>query len=272
MSIYYHNQRWPLSVYVLEKTWLQSNAVSHWLGAHLESALIVSVPAWSHSLGGVQFKWYISMSISVCLHDLVHEEEYNFSLPSAYARSILTVPWVELGDRVTLTCAKTGYSASIIFHTKPFYGGKLHRITAEVKNPVGENVCKVAGEWNGVMEFTYANVRACHYGNVIMSAMASQITSLMIVCATVYSSADQRKLHSASLAFVRGIHRWPVNSPHKGPVMRKMFPFDNVIMLLARRVMGWCKMTVTPVHQLWRYMSCKLTHWYFCQPNHCFLQ
>ena len=38
---------------------------------------------------------------------------------------------------------------------------------------------------------------------------------------------------SASLAFVRGIHRWPVNSPHKGPVTRKMFPFDDVIMLLV---------------------------------------
>ena len=33
-----------------------------------------------------------------------------------------------------------------------------------------------------------------------------------------------------SLAFMRGIHRWPVNSPHKGPVTRKMSPFDDVIM------------------------------------------
>ena len=32
--------------------------------------------------------------------------------------------------------------------------------------------------------------------------------------------------------FVRGIHRWPVNSPHKGPVTRKMFPFDDVIMMI----------------------------------------
>ena len=48
---------------------------------------------------------------------------------------------------------------------------------------------------------------------------------------TVYSDADQRKHQSsASLAFVRGIHRWPVNSPHKWPVTRKMFPFDDVIM------------------------------------------
>ena len=64
-----------------------------------------------------------------------------------------------------------------------------------------------------------------------MGPMASQITSLRIVYSTVYSDADQRKHpSSASLAFVRGIHRWPVNSPHKWPVTRKMFPFDDVIM------------------------------------------
>ena len=63
-----------------------------------------------------------------------------------------------------------------------------------------------------------------------MSAMASQMTSIMIVYSTVYSGADQRKYQSsAPLAFLRGIHRWPVNSPHKGPVTRKMFPFDDVI-------------------------------------------
>ena len=71
-----------------------------------------------------------------------------------------------------------------------------------------------------------------HYSDVIMSMMASPITSLTIVYPTVYSDAIQRKNQSsASLAFVRGIHRWPVNSPHKGPVTRKMFPFDDVIMI-----------------------------------------
>ena len=70
-----------------------------------------------------------------------------------------------------------------------------------------------------------------HYNDVIMSPMASQITSLTNVYSIVYSGANQRKHQSsASLAFVRGIHRWPVNSPHKGPVARKMFPFDDVIM------------------------------------------
>ena len=70
-----------------------------------------------------------------------------------------------------------------------------------------------------------------HYSDVIMGAMASQITSLIIVYLAVYSGADERKHQSsASLAFVQGIHRWPVNSPHKWPVTRKTFPFDDVIM------------------------------------------
>ena len=64
-----------------------------------------------------------------------------------------------------------------------------------------------------------------------MGAIASQITSLTIVYSTVYPDENQGKHQSsASLAFVRGIHRWPVNSPHKGPVMRKMLSFDDVIM------------------------------------------
>ena len=67
-----------------------------------------------------------------------------------------------------------------------------------------------------------------------MGAMASQITSVSIVYSTVCPGIDQRKHQSsASLAFVRGIHRGPVNSPHKGPVTRKMFPFDDVIMISA---------------------------------------
>ena len=71
------------------------------------------------------------------------------------------------------------------------------------------------------------NVQFTHYSDVIMSAMESQITSLTIVYSTVYSGANQRKHQSsASLAFVRGIHR----CPYKGPATRKMSPFDDVIM------------------------------------------
>ena len=74
-----------------------------------------------------------------------------------------------------------------------------------------------------------------HYTDAIMGAIASQITSLTIVNLTVYSDADQRKYQSsASLAFERGIHRRPVNSPHNWPETRKMFPFDDVIMKAAQ--------------------------------------
>ena len=67
-----------------------------------------------------------------------------------------------------------------------------------------------------------------------MSTITSLITNRTIVYSTVYADADQRKHQSpASLAFVRGIHRRPVNSPHKWPVTRKMFPFDDVIMRMA---------------------------------------
>ena len=81
-----------------------------------------------------------------------------------------------------------------------------------------------------------------HYNDVIISAIASQITSLAIVYSSVYSGADQRKHQSsASQAFVRGIHRWSVNSPHKGPVTRKMFPFNDVIMACWQQFpWAWC--------------------------------
>ena len=70
-----------------------------------------------------------------------------------------------------------------------------------------------------------------HYSDVIMSTVASQITGVSIVCSTACWGADKGKHQSsASLAFVSGIHRWPVDSPHKGPVTRKMFWFDDVIM------------------------------------------
>ena len=82
-------------------------------------------------------------------------------------------------------------------------------------------------------EFKGVSCQHSNYDDVIMDAMASLITSLTIVYSTVYSDADQRKHQSsASLAFVWGIDRGPVNSPHKWPVTRKMFPFDYVIMMI----------------------------------------
>ena len=76
-----------------------------------------------------------------------------------------------------------------------------------------------------------------HYSDVIMDPMASQITSLAIVYSTIHSDADQRKYQSstslASEGGGGGVHRWPAYSPHKWPVTRKIFPFDDVIMYVC---------------------------------------
>ena len=75
-----------------------------------------------------------------------------------------------------------------------------------------------------------------HYSDVIIGAMASQITSVSIAYSAVRSGADQRKHQSsASLAFAMRIHWWPANSPHKGPVTKKVFPCDEVIMTVIYR-------------------------------------
>ena len=116
---------------------------------------------------------------------------------------LLTHLWlVRMTERLSLTTLRT------LSHTRRRVPGSI---------PVVGSSCK-----RGIVH---------HYCDVIMGAMASQITSLIIVYSTVYSGADQRKHQSsASLAFVQGIHRWPVNPPYKWPVTRKMFPFDDVIM------------------------------------------
>ena len=90
-----------------------------------------------------------------------------------------------------------------------------------------------------------------HYDDVIMTMLVTQITSLTVVYSIVYSGVNQRKHQSsASLAFVREIHRGPVNFPHKWPVTRKMFPFDDVIM--SRVVSLLLPMIINPKHA-WRH-------------------
>ena len=95
-----------------------------------------------------------------------------------------------------------------------------------------------------------------HYNDVIMSAIASQITSLKIVYSIVYSDADQRKYQSSALlAFVRGIHRWPVNFPHKWPVTRKCFHLMTSSWIL-RQAHGLCGSG-----ELWLW-SCLTSFWF----------
>ena len=125
--------------------------------------------------------------------------------------SAWTNAWVNNGDAGDLRSHRAHYGVTVISASDSPY-----IIRAAVKTGG-------LSPWTGLP----------HYNDVIMSSMASQISSLTIVYPYVYSRTDQRKHQSSmSLACVWGIHRWPVNSPHKGPVTRKMFPFDGVIVSL----------------------------------------
>ena len=104
-------------------------------------------------------------------------------------------------------------------------------------------VCR-ASEYNQVWEMNWlshwivSEKRQRQDNDVIMGAKACQITSPTIVYSTIHSGADQRKHQSSALlAIVRGINRWPVNSPHEWPVTRKMFPLDNVFMNCEKKPM-----------------------------------
>ena len=94
-----------------------------------------------------------------------------------------------------------------------------------------ETETKWATFWNEIFKLIFLNDNVWnfylnHYSDVIMSAIASQITGVSIVYSTVCSCADQRK-HQSSASL--DLHRWPVISPHKGPAARKISPFDEVI-------------------------------------------
>ncbi|XP_014296046.1 oxysterol-binding protein-related protein 9 isoform X2 [Microplitis demolitor] len=96
-----------------------------------------------------------------------HGEEYVLTFPNGYGRSILTVPWIELGGTTTITCAQTGYQATIEFLTKPFYGGKRNRIACQITQP-GEKkpFLTINGEWSGILEAKYSDGQTDMFADV----------------------------------------------------------------------------------------------------------
>ena len=125
-----------------------------------------------------------------------------------------------------ITCINIYKTWPLFFYTHTF--AALLQYTVRPKNYTRCS-CFVGDRRNDCdASLNNMGVSITHYRDVIMSTLVSQITSLTVVYSTVYSGADQRKHQSpVSLAFVR----WPVKSPHKGPVTRKMFPLDDVIMI-----------------------------------------
>ena len=78
----------------------------------------------------------------------------------------------------------------------------------------------------------------------------------------LYTGADERKHQSsASLVFVRRMYQWPVNSPHKWPVMWKMFPFDDIIMMYYHQTYWEC-FNWAAFHSLSFHVSWPFHSWY----------
>ena len=123
---------------------------------------------------------------------------------------------------------------------------RIHRVVSRTPSIVCEQNSKSSFDKNRA-----ENNSDCDCRDFIMSAMASEITYILIVC----SGTDQRRIQSsASQAFVGGIHRWPVDSPHKGPATLKIFPFDDVIMCSPQHTLIW--------EDIYKYRNLKLISLY----------
>ncbi|XP_055611984.1 oxysterol-binding protein-related protein 9 isoform X1 [Uranotaenia lowii] len=129
--------------------------ISAFYAEHYNKKISFSAHVWTKSK-------FLGLSIgvhnigqgTVTLCDL--NEEYIVTFPNGYGRSILTVPWIELGGTVTINCPQTGYHADIDFLTKPFYGGKRNKIQGEIYGPNDKkSFISIAGEWSGLMEYKF---------------------------------------------------------------------------------------------------------------------
>ena len=145
-----------------------------------------------------------------------------------YMNTSLKPSQISIGHMITNL-----HEYKLLYHISDSFQTRAQGIYMQVMDINANRTCTERFWWNDIAICVYIYVY--HYNDVIMSAMASQITSLTIVFySIVCSGTDERKNQSsASLAFVRGIHQWPVNSPHKGPVTRKTFQFDDVIMCMC---------------------------------------
>uniref|UniRef100_A0A023F2L0 Oxysterol-binding protein n=2 Tax=Triatoma infestans TaxID=30076 RepID=A0A023F2L0_TRIIF len=140
--------------------------ISAFYAEHYNKRISFNAHVWTRSK-------FLGLSIGVhnigsgIIDVIDHNEQYVVTFPNGYGRSILTVPWIELGGTVTINCKKTGYKAVLEFLTKPFYGGKKHRITGEVFSPNDKKpFLNIHGEWNGVMEAKWSDGKSEQFANI----------------------------------------------------------------------------------------------------------
>ncbi|KAH0955428.1 hypothetical protein HN011_006719 [Eciton burchellii] len=140
--------------------------VSAFYAEHVGKKISFGAHVWTKSK-------FLGLSIGVhnvgkgWVNVLRHDEEYVLTFPNGYGRSILTVPWIELGGTVTISCAQTGYHATVEFLTKPFYGGKRNRIVCQAFQANDKKPFLVInGEWNGAMEAKWSDGRSEMFADV----------------------------------------------------------------------------------------------------------
>lgn len=102
---------------------------------------------------------YVGVSLGGdLLLEVAPGEHYEMNYPTLYLRSYLSEPWMEFGGKINITCPETKMSAGVIFQTKPFYGGKAHHVTAEVKAAGGNTTARLSGDWMaGVYEVSWVD-------------------------------------------------------------------------------------------------------------------
>ncbi|XP_014475738.1 PREDICTED: oxysterol-binding protein-related protein 9 isoform X2 [Dinoponera quadriceps] len=140
--------------------------VSAFYAEHVGKKISFGAHVWTKSK-------FLGLSIGVhnvgkgWVNVLQHGEEYVLTFPNGYGRSILTVPWVELGGTVTINCLQTGYHATVEFLTKPFYGGKRNRITCQAFQAGDKKPFLIInGEWSGMMEAKWSDGRSEIFADV----------------------------------------------------------------------------------------------------------
>lgn len=165
------------------------------------SAFYVECGARQISFTGHIYTKSAFLGMSVAVHNigegrvslLSHGEDYVVTFPSAYGRSILTTPWVELGGKCDISCPQSGYRAEVEFKCKQFWGTEQNKIVAEVFPPSSvskKSLLKVEGEWNGKMMAKW---------NSGKSELFLDMSSMPVFPKNVKKVAEQEKFESRRL-------------------------------------------------------------------------
>lgn len=165
------------------------------------SAFYVECGARQISFTGHIYTKSAFLGMSVAVHNIGEGrvsllgtgEDYVVTFPSAYGRSILTTPWVELGGKCDISCPQTGYRAEVEFKCKQFWGTEQNKVVAEVFPPVGvskKSLLKVEGEWNGKMVAKWTSGKTETF---------LDMSSMPVFPKNVKSVAEQEKFESRRL-------------------------------------------------------------------------